>query len=173
MQQQVTYCEVTDLIFGNIPVPANAQKFVSQASDEMDSQIGLRYATPVVTSGSTEQRPTQLLLKRVAIFLATGRCILAVGSAGEDNGVHQYGLYLIQQAEKVLKEIVDGKVILPGVELSTSTPNKSSGPLIAQVDNASAVEAFVDVFGNPASNSITRPRADPRLGVYPYPSYRG
>lgn len=166
---QATYCEVTDLIFGNIPVPATAQKFVTQASDEIDSKIGFRYATPVVLSSSTEQRPALLLLKKIAIFLATGRCILAVGGASEESRIHQYGIYLIQQADQALKDIVDGKTILPGVELATPANSKSSGPMIANVDTASSVEAFNDVFGNPASNAITRPRVSPYL----YPTYRG
>jgi len=161
MATTVPYCQLSDLLFGNIPVPTTAGQYLDQGAEEIDSVIGLKYATPVVASDNVEQRPARLLLKRINIWLSTGRCILAISGGGEDDQLHSYGLYLVLEATKALTAIADGTVILPGVPPATETEDRASGPAITNVDNASAVEAFSDVFGNPASNVITAVRPIP------------
>ncbi len=152
------YCELADLLMGNIPVPSDAQKYIDQAADEIDSKIGMKYATPVVVDSSPESRPTTLLLKRINTWLATGRMILARDAGGEDDQLHQYGLYLVNEATAALNAIVDGSVTLPGATPVTPDDNLSSAPIISNVDNTSAVESFGEVFGNPASQALTAPR---------------
>lgn len=170
------YCGVTDLIFGNIPVPESAPQYVAQAAEEIDSIIGLKYATPVVASDNAEQRPVRLLLKKLNIWLATGRCILAIAGAGEDDQNHAYGLYLVEQALAALQSISDGSVVLPGIDPATPTTNQSSGPMIHNEDSYSAVEGFRHTYGDPARQAIhnaRHPVLPPYYPVYRDPTYRG
>lgn len=162
----MTYSEVEDLILGNIPTPANAQKYVDDGADEIDGRIGFKYATPVVVGESAEERPVRLLLKRINNWLASGRLIMALDSGGEDDQLHQYGLYLVSEANKTLDMIASGEIVLPGVDPSSPTSEIVTGPQMTTGDAYSFVEGFGDVFGNPAAIAIERVRIPP---VYPYP----
>lgn len=162
------YCELADLVLGNIPTPTDAEKYIIAAAEEIDSRIGLRYATPVVVADTIEERPTELLLKKINTFLATGRLILALAAGGEDVQLHQYGLYLVNQSLTAIEAIVSGSVVLPGATPATEGSSIQTGPQIFNVDDASSVEAFQEVFGNPASAAILRPRAITPWGNPPW-----
>jgi hypothetical protein len=162
----VTYSEVSDLILGNIPTPANAQKYVDDGADEIDARIGFKYATPIAVGESAEERPVRLLLKRINNWLASGRLIMALDGGGEDDQLHQYGLYLVTEANKTLDQIVNGEIVLPGVDPSSPTSEIVTGPQMSVGDEYSLVEGFDEIFGNPAKISIERTRIAP---VYPYP----
>lgn len=161
-----TYAKATDLVLGSIPLPADAEKYVEQAADEIDSLIGLRYATPVVVDSSPVQRPVGLLLKKINIWLASGRLIMAADSAGADDQVQQYGKYLVDQAITALQSIVDGGIILPGIESADGSAAKVTGPVAAFADESSLVEGFADNFGNPAVSVLNRPKY--MYGPFPY-----
>lgn len=164
MPATMPYCEIPDLVLGNIPTPEDADKYIISAAEEIDSRIGLRYATPVVVADSIEERPTELLLKRINTFLASGRLILALDAGGEDDQLHQYGLYLVNEASSAIDAIVSGSIVLPGTTPATEGSSIQTGPQLANVDDASSVEAFQSVFGNPASTVILRPRVNPPWG---------
>lgn len=152
-----TYCDVEDLLLGsNMPTPTGASKFVTQACDEIDSVIGFKYATPVVVDDSPESRPTTLLLKKIAIWLASGRLILAQANGAEDDQIQQYGRYLVEQALAALNAIGDGTIVLPGAPPATEGTTFPTGPQITNVDETSQVEDFTAVFGNPAQMVVTR-----------------
>jgi hypothetical protein len=155
------YCITSDLMLGNIPIPTDAQKYVDLAAEEIDSKIGFKYATPVVVGSSPEERPTTLLLKKINAWLASGRLIMAKDAGGEDDQLHQYGFYLVNEAMAALNAIVDGSVVLPGATPATPDDNLSSAPIISNVDASSAVEDFACVFGSPAQQVLAQPR-------YPY-----
>lgn len=146
----MAYSTTEDLILGNIPTPADAQKYVDLAANEIDGMLGMRYVTPI-TSGVPA---VGLLLGRVSTYLSTGRLVMALAAAGEDDQIHQYGLRLIQEATAILDGILSGSIILPGVAALNPDSIPSSAPRIVNVDNASAVEAFAGVFGNPAETVI-------------------
>jgi hypothetical protein len=150
----VTYCELVDLDWGNIPAPPNAEFWLLKGAEEIDGKIGFLYATPVILGLSTEQRPAKLLLKRINSWLAMGRAILSIAAGTEDDQLHQLGKYYVDEAGKALDAIVDGSVILPGVDPATPSSDQQTGPMITNVDAASAVEAFNTTFGNPADAAI-------------------
>lgn len=148
----MAYCVAGDLVLGGIPTPVgiDASKIVSDAADEIDSQIGMRYATPIDTStSSTIPRPIKLLLKRINVALASGRLILAADSNGENQQLHAYGLSLINEAGAALKAIAAGEMVLTGVDPSPDYQPTVTTPLIDNLDAESAVEAFYGRVANP------------------------
>lgn len=150
-----TYSQVTDLLTGNIPVSTVlGQKYVNDAADEIDSIIGHIYVTPVDMRPTPEEdppgvgtvkRPSRLLLKRIANFLASGRLMLATSAGGEDDQLHAYAKYLVDTALATLQQIASGSISLDGA-VTDSDPDTEGryGPLIANVDPESNVEAFYD-----------------------------
>jgi hypothetical protein len=162
------YSASTDLLTGNIPLPAalNAAKFVSDAADEIDSIIGFVYQTPIdVTITSVVDRPARLLLKRISNWLASGRLILAVDSGGEDTTLHAYGLKLVNDALMALNAIAAGEVVLQGavqITPAVGTVGPQSAPTINNLDALSQVEEFYDAF-NPQNPLY--PWVDKRLWV--------
>lgn len=149
----VAYSTTSDLLTGNIPVPAafSPQKFVDDAADEIDSKIGFLYVTPVdVTQTSTVTRPARLLLKRINNFLATGRLLLAAAAGQEDTQLHAYGLSLIQEANTALNQIASGQIPIEGGTLvDTGDEAAFTGIIIDNLDPESSVEAFYDRIANP------------------------
>jgi phage gp36-like protein len=161
----MAYSSVEDLLIGKIPLPVGVdpQKYVDDATDEVDSYIGFTYVTPVdVSNTSNVDRPVRLLLKRVTNMIATGRLILAMASGAEMQKVHAYGRSLIRDALDILTQISEGKVILTSVPQIPGTEG-TTAPMIANVDPESNVEAFYNrVLG--ATGSVT--------GIpYPYAGY--
>lgn len=157
MATTAAYALVGDLLLGAVPVPSDAQMYVDQAAEEIDSRIGIKYATPVVVDNSVESRPTALLLKKINIWLASGRLVLAK-NAGKDLNLHAYGKYMVDQATAALDSIVNGTVILPGAALATADATQASGPVSVNADDYSPVEEFGSVFGNPANTVLQRSR---------------
>jgi|SRR5690348_1250597 len=119
------YCASGDLVLGGIPTPAglDQNKIVADAADEIDSQIGMRYLTPIDTANVP--RPVQLLLKRINVALASGRLILAADSNGENQQLHAYGLSLINEAKEALRAIAAGDMFLRAHCLRPTTRQSS------------------------------------------------
>jgi len=143
----MTYSATEDLLTGttNVPQSINPQKYVDDASDEVDSVIGFRYTTPVdMSDPGPVIRPARLLLKRVANFLATGRLIMAAAITQEDKQLNAYGQSLVAQAQAILTQIAAGDIVLPGADEGSDSPPIQSGPLIYNKDIESNVEAFYD-----------------------------
>lgn len=152
----VTYCVTGDLLLGNVPTPASAATYVQSTADEMDSIIGLQYVTPVVLDVNVQaERAGALLLKRINAWLASGRLLMALDAGGEDDQLHQYAKYLVDQALMALGQIADGTIILPGADpVNPGDNQRVTGPLASFEDDASVVEQFGAVFGNPAQSSL-------------------
>lgn len=159
----MAYCETADLLLGNVvSKPADQDRFVNDAADEIDSRIGFMYATPIVVGESAEQRPVKMLLKKINSWLASGRLIMALDAGGEDDQIHQYGLYLVSEAQKVLESITSGEIVLPGVDpASPDSTGIVTGPQYTTGDDASLVESFGSVFGDPAKVALVLPRPIP------------
>jgi len=153
------YSAVTDLLTGNIPVPAylTPQKFVDDAADEIDSKIGFLYQTPIdiVTEYDPESptsvpRPARLLLKRINNFLASGRLLLAAAAGQEDSQLHAYGWSLIQEATAALNQIASGEIPIEGaVKVDTGDAAAVTAIIINNLDPESSVEAFYNRIANP------------------------
>lgn len=144
-----TYSTVDDLLLGDIPLGSrvDANKFVQDAADEMDSALGFIYVTPIDTSATGVPRHVGLLLKRINNHLASGRLILAVSAGGEDTMVQAYGLSLIKAALDLLVRITSGTV-LEGVPLHNPA-DANTGATVKNVDANSGVEMFYDYFMTP------------------------
>lgn len=130
----------------------NPTKYCQDATDEIDSVLGFRYVTPFdLTALTTTHRPVALLIKRICVWLASGRLIMAIATQGEQNTLHAYGASLVKQAIDTLNGIVSGDIILDGV--TTVDPGSAgpptSVPLLFNQDAESAVEAFYDRVVNP------------------------
>ena len=150
----MTYSQVSDMLLGGIPTPADASNYVQDAADEIDSKLAFRYQTPIVVDGTGDTRATQLLLKRISNYLATGRCILAKASPTENSQLHAYGWSLIQEAEASLNSLVTGDFVLPGATPIITDEVAVSGPILSNLDAASNVESF---YGFVTTDPYTAP----------------
>lgn len=160
-----TYCESEDLLLGNVPIPESAGRYIQDAADEMDSLLGLRYVTPVILDVNIPvQRPAFLLLKRINSWLASGRLLMALDAAGEDDQVHQYAKRLVDDALAGLRMLTEGEITLPGAEPINTEAPRTTGPVASWGDDTSIVEAYDDTFGNNASTVLTRDRRLPYYG---------
>lgn len=153
------YCTAADVLLGNVPVPASAGDYVQKAADEMDSMLGMRYVTPIVLNeGDPVQRPGFLLLQRINAWLASGRLLMALDAGGEDDQLHQYAKFLLEESMAALKALADGSTTLPGgVPVNPDSPY-ATGPQAAWADDTSPVEKYQDVFGNDAAIALNRTR---------------
>jgi hypothetical protein len=170
------YCADTDLIVGtDIPLPATAitNKFLTQGAEEIDIAIGNRYITPIVglSESDPNTRAAALLLKRLNTYLSSGRLIMASASAKEDEKLHQYGMYLVKEAQDVLKRISGGDLILNGATTIDALDGGRSGPLISNLDPVSNVESFYGMVTNQAHWGGYYPPPIFPAGVVTYPPY--
>lgn len=149
-----TYSEVGDLLTGNVPMPdyLSPEKYVQDAANEIDSKIGFLYQTPIdVSTNSDVPRPARLLLQRINNFLASGRLLMAAASGGEDDRVHAYGFYLVQQATLALDALALGDPMLEGaVPIDTGEAAAITSIIVNNLDPESNVEAFYDRVMNPS-----------------------
>jgi hypothetical protein len=127
------------------------EQYVNDAADEIDSKIGFVYETRVDTSDtSTVVKPVRLLLKRLNVFLASGRLLMAAAAAKEETQVHAYALSLVREAEATLEMIAKGQLPLDGaLKVDAGTTENLTGPMQYNKDTESNVDAFYDRIANP------------------------
>lgn len=142
------YSAPADMIIGNIPTTTPIQmQYLNLAADEMDSVLGMQYVTPInVAEDSPVKRHSRLLLKNISIWLSSGRLMLATSANGEDDQLHAYAKYLVENATAMLMKIASGEIKLDGAEHNEDeeNPDASNQALIYNVDPESNVEAFYD-----------------------------
>lgn len=140
------YCEVTDLLTGDIPIPSylSDQKFVDDAADEIDSMLGFTYSTPITMVDIAANRPARLLLKRINSHLATGRLLMAAAASDEDTTLHAYAKSLVDQSLITLSRLANREVILIGATLFPEAGTPPTGPLQYNKDPVSIVDTFYD-----------------------------
>lgn len=147
------YCAVTDLLVGKVPLPPylDAEKYVDDAADEIDTKICQLYETRVdVSESAATSRVAKLFLKRVNAHLASGRLLLSVAAPEEQRQLHAYAWSLVTQALLALEGVESGEYILEGAlpaEGLVEVPQ--SQPMISNLDAESSVEAFYDRVANP------------------------
>lgn len=138
-----TYSLVGDMLLGDIPSPRDADKWVQDAADEIDTKLGFRYVTPIVVDETVAaNRITTLLLKRINNHLASGRLVCAKAASGSQQEVHQYGMSLIREALLALDALASGEMTLPGATFLAADDVGQSGPIINNLDAESNVESF-------------------------------
>lgn len=155
------YCEVGNLLTGDIRLAGkygDGSQFVQLAADEIDSQIGHKYVTPVVFDESTPEavalaRPAKLLLKKINILLASGRIVLDMAAGGEDRDLHAYGANMVKEALGLLKCVQDGDILLTGAPLLTEeATNENTAVSIVQEDAESLVAGFYTRYSTPVAD---------------------
>lgn len=141
----VAYSEVTDLRHGDIPLQTQhgtGEGFVQDAADDIDAQVGHIYVTPIIVIDIPANRPTRLLLKKINNLLASGRLLLDMAAAAEDDNLHSYGLQMLKEGMELLRRVSTGEVILAG---ATNLDGNSDAPerlSISNEDPYSMVEGF-------------------------------
>lgn len=148
-----TYSDIDDLILGELAKPDNefCNKYIQDAADEIDSKLGFIYVTPIAISLTDPAvRAGALLIKRISIFLSSGRLVLANAASREEQYLNAYGASLVNDATKALDALASGTMPLPGATLLDSADKGTSGPIIANVDTQSNVESFYTFASDPS-----------------------
>lgn len=166
----MAYCTAADLLKGDIPLGpqyGDGSGFVDTAADEMDVVLGQLYVTPIVLADTPENRPSQLWLKTCNKFLASGRLILDIALAAEDDNLNAYGLSLLNQGLDMLKAIQSGAASITGATPLNPIDTYQTGPMIFNEDSRSLVAAGYEFLLDPMATPCWPP---PVLGseVRPY-----
>lgn len=137
------YCADANLLIGDVALKDRdtvVQKHIDGAAETIEAKIGVAYVTPIVSSSVS--RSGWLLLKRICVYLASGTLLMETDQAGEGTKVHDYALYLLQQADSALEAIVSGDINLrPSIE--NEVPDGPQGKvLVNNLDPYSQVESF-------------------------------
>lgn len=145
---QGAYCEVSDLRTGDLPAPEHrsAEQYIKGAAEEIEAALGHLYVTPLVWTdeGNPKVRPGMLWIKKINWLLASGRFLLDVATAGEQDTVHAYGNKMLNEALMMLNKIVKGEFNLVGATQHEPGDEEKSftGPAIFNEDATSMVEEF-------------------------------
>lgn len=152
------YCEATDVDMGGmgVPSPDPRQGFVVNACDEMNAKLGAMYAVPIDPNDLPEHE--RLMLKVIAVKIASGRFLATWSIPDEQSSVHAYARRLLDEGLSELHLIANGDYILHAPpadtnddglpdEVGPSVPG-SRAPSVHVQDECSPVEAFhAQVFG--------------------------
>jgi hypothetical protein len=164
------YSFADEMLLGDMPLgsASNAEKYVDDAANEIDSVIGQLYETPVDMSESGPvARHSRLLLQRIANHLASGRFIMAQAVGGEGTRLHAYGRNLVVGAERALAQLASGDLVLVGApRVAVITDDSDAPPRILSGDETSGVEAF---YANVMNNRPGFPVAPWEPGVSRWP----
>lgn len=157
----MTYSEVDDLLLGDITLSSRARpdKYVQDATDEINSCLGFRYVLPLDLDLESEvgiPYYAQLVLKQCANKLASGRLIMALASGDEDTSMHAYGWSLVQEGMITLNGLCSGMIDLPNaVAVNPVAVGRDVGPALGNQDASSAVDAFYAFVTDPTVESLT------------------
>ena len=138
-----TYSEVRDLLTGDLTIGStvNRDKFVQDATDEINSRVGFVYELPLNPAPATH---IALTLKRCANLIASGRLILALGAGGEDLSLHAYGESLLREGQSILHAIESGQIDLGCDKLAVHS--EGNAPTILQGDSSSGAQRETPVI---------------------------
>jgi hypothetical protein len=142
------YSTKADLRIGDIRLPdrlGDGSAFVQEAADEIDAQIGHIYVTPIVLLDVPENRPARLLLKKINNLIASGRLILDLAAAAEDQQLHAYGYNMLKEGLALLGMIQRREILLTGadeLDLDGDGEKSPTGPMIYNEDPESLVKGY-------------------------------
>ena len=166
----MAYCTNADLLIEpGFPISGGETtktKFVNLAAMEIDAILGERYVVPVPLA--TLPQHEKDLLKIINIKRASGSLILSQANAGEDTALHQYGLWLINEAQMQLMAIANGDIDLqsPRVDqggepteggLPTDDDPDAYAPGGTHWDAISPIDAFEANFMGPYNVPVIVP----------------
>lgn len=147
------YCDITDLRKGDIPLPGymgDGSKYVDGAAEEIDAAIGHIYVTPVVLDPDAKptDRPASLMLKKINWLLASGRLVLDLAAASENQNQHAYGMGMLKEGLALLAKVQSGEIVLTGAAPipvdSATQEGVFTGPAVFNEDEQSLVQSFYD-----------------------------
>lgn len=144
---QDAYSDTSSLLTGDIPLlprHGDGTLAIKAAAEDIDAQIGHVYVTPIEIDDDPEYRPTRLLLKKINNLIASGRLLMDMAAAGEDDNNHAYGLFLLREGMDLLAQVTSGRIVLVGAEKidGTEAGGNAAGPTIVNEDEESLVERF-------------------------------
>ncbi|AVD99527.1 head-to-tail adaptor [Gordonia phage Butterball] len=145
----------------NIKLPPGAtwESLAETASNEVDSNLGVRYVTPFQVSPSDPaQRAAAYWLQNVTSMIAAARLMLSISAPGSQDNANSYGQYLLQNATRLMNDVISGKVDLVGVEEIGANDSVIQGPTILNEDAFSQVDVFYDNFAPEGIMPGLRPR---------------
>lgn len=143
------YCKLSDLRIGDIRLPSyigDGTGDIKRAAQEIDAALGKLYITPIEIEDDPEYRPSILMLNKINWLIASGRIILNMAAAGEDDNQHAYGMGMLKEGLQLLKMLADGEMVLIGAErVDHDTPDDHfTGPKIFNEDPESLVKSFYE-----------------------------
>lgn len=145
------YCKVSDLLISGtrLPQALDPEGAIASAADEIDAQLGYIYKTPFdVEENDSAKRQDTLYLKTINKTLASGRIIMAMATAKQDDSTNAYARYLLNLAQTMINKVINGVVELTSAEKIIDVEDDSirKGPLLIQGQRASGVDAFYETF---------------------------
>jgi hypothetical protein len=141
------YCTRENLLVGDIPFSPNEQdRYVNEAADEMDGDIGAEYNLPLPLDLMPPH--VRLKLKNCNAMLASGRLLLSRASHGQDTSIHAYGASLVKEAKAIIGAIKTGQFELAGASRRIAQTG-GNAPTIINYDRTSAVDTFYGQLGRP------------------------
>ncbi|AUV60623.1 head-tail adaptor [Gordonia phage SteveFrench] len=151
MPNRPVYCTTASIQthVQNIKLPSGAtwESLAETASNEVDSRLGLRYVTPFqVSPNDPSQRATAYWLQNVTSMIAAARLMLSISAPGSQDNANSYGQYLLQNAGRLIDDVVSAKVDLTGVPEVAANDSVIQGPTILNEDAFSQVDVFYDNF---------------------------
>ena len=94
------------------PTLTTVERWIAEADQLIDSKVGLRYVVPI--SNATDL----LLIRQISILIASARVRRRLNRTGPDGEAAKVKVTdTLDQAMKMLNEIVTGKITLPGSTL--------------------------------------------------------
>jgi len=143
------YCTPSDLDLSRVIMddPEETQRFVLQATEEMDSKLGWLYIVPLPMS--TMKYHERLLIKTICRKIATGRMILTYAVPDEGGSNHSYGLRLIQEGLDELHMIANGDITL-----SVARGDQEGSPLDPDAGGVGATHARLPEMFHQDSESL-------------------
>ena len=144
------YCSESDLRLGDIAYPSylgSKDDRIKSGAEEIDIAIGHIYRTPIVVPDPLPEdvtRTSYLTLKKINWLITSGRIILDMAAAGEQETLHAYGMKMLKEGLEMLYSVASGETKLPGIETLPLPEGQVNftGPAISNEDPESLVEAF-------------------------------
>lgn len=151
----------------NIKLPGNVtwDSLAETASNEVDSNIGVRYVTPITVSPmDPETRAAAYWLQNVTALVAAARLMLSISAPGSQDTANNYGQYLLRNAQQLMNDVINGKVDLPGAEELASNGSVIQGATILNPDRYSQVDLY---YENMMPDGIMPGFDEPRSQAWP------
>lgn len=150
-----------------LPVGVTWASLAETASNEVDSNISVRYETPLVTNpDDPATRAAAYWLQNVTSMVAAARLMLSVAAPGSQDSANAYGRYLLQNAQQLMNDVISGKVDLVGVPENAANGSEIQGPTVLNQDSYSMVDLYYDNF----MEQGPVPGLQPRPSGTPWPS---